>query len=149
MSEHERTISVHAPAGEVFRYVSSVSNLSDFVPHLRELREEEDGHVFGIAEGGDGRRREVSGFFRVDEASLSLGWESDGTPGYRGSMQIVPESGDASLVTVHISLREAAEETPPREGGVAPERVERTFDTVMRALEDGLERNVIRSRKAA
>jgi uncharacterized membrane protein len=149
MSEHERTISVHAPAGEVFRYVSSVSNLSDFVPHLRDLREEEDGHVFGIADLGNGRRQEVSGFFRADEANLSLGWESDGTPGYRGSMQIVPESGDQSKVTVHIAMRGPAEQTPSRAPALDSERIERMFDDVMRALQDGLERNVIRGWKAA
>jgi len=146
MSEHERTISVRVPAAEAFRYVSGVSNLPDFVPYLREIREEEDDHVFGIADFGEGRRAEVSGFFRVDEANLTVAWESDGTPGYSGRLQITPETGDQSRITVHISMRSAAGETPPPQPGLASERVERTFDEVMRKLQSVVESNATASR---
>ncbi len=142
MSEHERTISVGVPAAEAFRYLSSVSNLPDFVPHLSALREEENGHVFGIADLGEGCRREVSGFFRADEANRSLGWESDGTPGYRGWLQVAPEGEERSRITVHISMQGAAEETPPKEPGLAPERIERAFDAAMGAIRDALEDKV-------
>jgi uncharacterized membrane protein len=148
MSEHERTISVRVPAREAFRYLSSVSNLPDFVPHLSELREEENGHVFGAVDFGEGRRGEVSGFFRPDEANLYIGWESDGTPGYRGWLQLRPEGDEQSRLTVHISMRGAAEETPPPEAGVASDRIERAFDGVMRAIQDALEGKVAPTRSA-
>src|SRR5689334_6400185 len=109
MSEHERAITVDVPTEVAFRYLSSVSNLTDFVPHLRNIMEEEDNHVFGVVDFGEGRRREVSGFFRTDEANLRLDWESDGTPGYRGWLTIQPEGQDRSRITVHISCR-----APPR-----------------------------------
>src|SRR5581483_535545 len=117
MSEHERTISVDASPDEAFRYLSSVSNLTDFVPHLRNIREDEDDHVFGIVDFGGGRQQEVSGFFRADEANRRLDWESDGTPGYSGWLTIEPEGGNRSRVTIHISMRGAAAETGPPNAG--------------------------------
>ena len=148
MSEHERTISVQVPAQEAFRYLSSVSNLPDFVPHLSRIREEEDDHVFGVVDFGEGRRGEVSGFFRPDEANRYIGWESDGTPGYRGWLQVTPEGSEQSRITVHISMRGAAEETPAPEAGLASERIERMFDGVMRAVQEAQESKITATRSA-
>lgn len=138
MSEHERTITLKVPREEVFRYVSSVSNLSSFVPHLKNLREDENDHVFGIAEF-DGRRYEVSGFFRADEANWRLDWEADGTPGYSGWMQIDADGANRSRATVHLSMRGAAAETPPSHAGLAPERIERSLDSVLETMRHQVE----------
>src|SRR5215813_4332783 len=110
MSEHERTITVNVPANSAFRYLSSVSNLSDYLPLLSEVQEDEDEHVSGVADLGEGRRRQVSGFFRPDESTLTISWESDGTPGYRGRMNITPEGANRSRIAVHISMISAAAE---------------------------------------
>jgi len=136
MSEHERTVTVDIPPEEAFRYLSSVSNLSSFLPHVKSVTEDEDDHVFGIAEVG-GRRYELSGFFRADEANRRLDWESDGTPGYRGWLQISPE-GHGSRITVHLSMLSAASETPPEHAGLADQRIEQQFDGVMDVLSQRL-----------
>lgn len=148
MSEHERTFTINAPPEEAFRYLSSVSNLPDFVPHLQNVREEEGDHVFGIADWGEGRRAEVSGFFRADEANRRLDWESDGTPGYRGWLKIEPEGRERSRITVHISMPSAAAEVPPGEPGLAGDRIERTFDSVIRAVQENIEHRIVPSRSA-
>ncbi len=139
MSEHERTVTAHVPPENAFRYLSSVSHLPEFVPHLREIREEENDHVWGTAEM-EGKRFEVSGFFRTDEASRRLDWESDGTPGYRGWMTIQPAGTDQSRITVHLSMRSAASETPPPHPGLAPERIERDLENAIGKLRETLER---------
>jgi hypothetical protein len=138
MSEHERTFDVEASADEAFRYLSSVSNLPEFVPHLSGLREEQNDHVFGVVDFGEGRRQEVSGFFRADEANRRLDWESDGTPGYRGWLQIASDGPRRSRITVHISMRSAASEEAPPDPGFAGDRIERAFDGVIRAIRDAL-----------
>jgi uncharacterized membrane protein len=149
MSEHERTISVGAAPREAFRYLSSVSNLPQFVPHLSSVREDEDEHVRGIADLGDGRRAEVSGFFRADEANMRLDWESDGTPGYRGWLRIEPEGHDRSRITIHISMSGAAAEVAPPEPGLAGDRIERGFDAVLRAIDRSLQGGASPGRNAA
>jgi uncharacterized membrane protein len=148
MSEHERTISVQAPAQEVFRYVSSISNLNEFVPHLQAVREDEENHVFGIVNWGDGRRNEVSGFFRADEANWRLDWESDGTPEYQGWMQIAPQGRDRTQITVHLSMPAAAMEVPPTEPGLASDRIERSLDGSLRSIRDAVEHRVAPTRSA-
>src|SRR5579872_7417119 len=103
MSEYQRTATADVSAENAFRYLSSVSNLPEFVPHLREIREEEHNHVWGRADW-DGHRYEVSGFFRPDEANRRLDWESDGSLGYRGWMQIAPAGSHRCRITVHLSV---------------------------------------------
>jgi uncharacterized membrane protein len=147
MSEHERTTMVNASAQEAYRYLSSVSNLPDFVPHLRNVREDEQDHVRGTVDFGEGNRQDVSGFFRADPANLRLDWESDGTPGYRGWLQIVPD-GEKARITVHISMRGAASEGAPADAGLAGDRIERGFDSVIRAIDSALTGEVVPTRRA-
>jgi uncharacterized membrane protein len=149
MSEHERTIIVNASAEQAFRYLSSVSNLPEFVPHLRGLREDENEHVFGMLDLGQGREREVSGFFRAEEDTRRLEWESDGTPGYSGWLQVSEEDGGRSRITAHISMDSAAAEEAMPQPGLAAERIEGVFDSVMGTIRSRLEGNVTPSRSAA
>jgi hypothetical protein len=130
MSEHERTVAVGVSRDSAFRYLSSVANLSSFVPHLRDIHEDESNHVCGVAEL-EGKRREMSGFFRADEANSRLDWESDGTPGYRGSLRIEPDGKNRSRITAHLSLEGAAE--------LPAERVERDLERVVGRMRDVLE----------
>ena len=148
MSEHERTFTVNAPPEEAFRYLSSIDNLPDFVPYLQSLRAEADEHVFGIADFGEGRRAEVSGFFRTDAAEHRLDWESDGTPGYHGWLRIEPERGERARITVHISMPDGIAEVPPPDPGFAGERVEREFDSVIRAIQEAIEHRIVPTRSA-
>jgi uncharacterized membrane protein len=148
MTEHERTFTVHVSAEEAFQYLSSVDHLPDFVPYLRSLREEEDDHVFGVLDFGEGRRGEASGFFRAYPAERRLDWESDGTPGYRGWLRIEPEGADRARITAHISMPGGAAEVPPRDAGLAGDRVERAFDSVVRAIQETLEHTIVPTRSA-
>jgi uncharacterized membrane protein len=138
MSEHERTITARVPAENAFRYLSSVSNLPSFFSQIREIHEEEDDHVWGVAEM-DGRRYEMSGFFRVDEANHRLDWESDGTPGYRGWLTVEPAGPEQAKVTVHLAMQGAAAETAPPRAGLAGERIERDLENAMSRLREVLE----------
>lgn len=63
------------------------------------------------------------------------------TPGYRGWMTIQPAGADQSRITVHLSMRSAAAETPPPHPGLAPERIERDLENAIGKLRDTLERH--------
>ena len=146
VSEHERTFSVHAAPEEAYRYLSSVDNLPDFVPYLQSLREEEDGHVFGILNFGDGRQAEASGFFRAYPAEHRLDWESDGTPGYSGWLKIEPESPDRASVRAHISVPGSTARTP--DSRLGSENVERAFDAAVRSIQQMIENRMAPTRSA-
>ncbi len=102
MHEYQGSIDIKASPEQVFRFVSSVGNIPDFLPHIREARLDEDSHVFAVGEIG-GRRYEFDGYFRVTPESRRLDWGSDGTPPYRGWLQ-VREAGDAARLEVHLFM---------------------------------------------
>ena len=148
MGEYERTFTVNVPAGDAFRYLSSVDNLVDFVPYLQSLREEEDDHVFGVIDFGEGRRAEASGFFRTYPAEMRLDWESDGTPGYQGWLNVEPQGRDRARVTAHISMPGGTAEAPLPDPALASDRVERAFDSAVRAIRETIESQALRTRRA-
>ena len=45
MSEHSRTITVHAPADVTFGYLSDARHLPDFMPRMRRVEPHDDGTV--------------------------------------------------------------------------------------------------------
>jgi uncharacterized membrane protein len=139
MSEHERTIDLQASPSEVFRYLSSVGSLPRFLPHIEEIRPEQDSHVVAFA-NVEGKRYEMNGFFRPNPADRRIEWGSDGTPDYRGWLRVGAGAGSAgSRLTVHISLRSAASEETPPQPGLAGRRIESEFDKVMDSIRRAVE----------
>lgn len=113
MHEYQGIIDIKATPDEIFRFVSSVSDLPTFVPHIREARLDEDSHVFAVGEIA-GRRYEFDGYFRVTPEEKRVDWGSDGTPPYRGWLQ-VREAGDGARLEVHLFLDvERPDESPER-----------------------------------
>jgi uncharacterized protein YndB with AHSA1/START domain len=87
MSDFREDIVIHAPAEEVFRFVSSVANIPRYVPFLREVRLESGDHVVAFAEPAK-MQRELNGFFRVSPSTYRIDWGTDGVPPYHGFMQL-------------------------------------------------------------
>ncbi len=102
MHEYQGSIDIKASPEQVYRYVSSVSNVPDFVPHIRQARLDEESHVFAVGEIG-GRRYEFDGYFRVAPEDKRVEWGSDGTPPYHGWLQ-VREAGGAARLEAHLFL---------------------------------------------
>jgi hypothetical protein len=138
MSEHERSTRVNVPAEAAFRVVSSLDSIPQFVPHIKEIREDHADEIFGVAEV-DGRRWEFSGFFRVSPETRRIDWGSDGTPGYRGWMEMSSVGDQACEIKVHISMDSAATEVPPGRPGFAGDRIERGLDGVLNQIKRLLE----------
>jgi uncharacterized membrane protein len=130
MSEHERTIDLNVSAEEAFRFFSSVSSLPMYIPYLKSVREDEPDHVFGVAEV-DGRRYEVSGFMRADNLRRRIDWESDGTPEYRGWLEIQSKGPEACTATVHISEELTSDE---KAAGITPQRFGRELDETLERI---------------
>jgi uncharacterized membrane protein len=97
----ERKLELDAPPERVFRFLSSLHNLPQFLPSIREIRQEPGDHVWGIMDDR-GRRRELNGYFRPTEESRRIDWGSDGAPMYRGWLQVEDAGGNRSRLTIHI-----------------------------------------------
>ena len=101
MAEYTDRIDVAAPADAVFTFVSDIENLPKYLPtvhgaHTQGVaRVEEDGKANGHDYHSDG-------WFKVDQASRTMTWGSDGENDYSGKMAV---TGDASQSSVTCSLR--------------------------------------------
>lgn len=111
MSEHSRTITVHAPADVTFGYLSDARHLPDFMPRMRRVEPHDDGTVTVTAVvTPDGTRElEVQGtaWLEVDQEARAMRWGSE-RHSYRGSLTAESDvegdiEGDAES-TVEISL---------------------------------------------
>lgn len=111
MSEHSRTITVHAPADVTFGYLSDARHLPDFMPRMRRVEPHDDGTVTVTAVvTPDGTRElEVQGtaWLEVDQEARAMRWGSE-RHSYRGSLTVEGDTegdieGDAES-TVEISL---------------------------------------------
>ena len=115
MSEHSRTITVHAPADVTFGYLSDARHLPDFMPRMRRVEPHDDGTVTVTAVvTPDGTRElEVQGtaWLEVDQEARAMRWGSE-RHSYRGSLTVEGDvesdvegdiEGDAES-TVEISL---------------------------------------------
>lgn len=111
MSEHSRTITVHAPADVTFGYLSDARHLPDFMPRMRRVEPYDDGTVTVTAVvTPDGTRElEVQGtaWLEVDQEARAMRWGSE-RHSYRGSLTVESDvegdiEGDAES-TVEISL---------------------------------------------
>ncbi|WP_289032401.1 hypothetical protein [uncultured Arsenicicoccus sp.] len=112
MSEHRRTVTVHAPADVTFGYLRDPRHLPDFMPRMRRVEPHDDGTVTVTAVvTPDGTRElEVQGtaWLEVDQEARAMRWGSE-RHSYRGSLTV---GGDvardverATESTVEISLR--------------------------------------------
>lgn len=91
MSEHSRTITVHAPADVTFGYLSDARHLPDFMPRMRRVEPHDDGTVTVTAVvTPDGTRElEVQGtaWLEVDQEARAMRWGSE-RHSYRGSLTV-------------------------------------------------------------
>ena len=112
MSEHSRTITVHAPADVTFGYLSDARHLPDFMPRMRRVEPHDDGTVTVTAVvTPDGTRElEVQGtaWLEVDQEARAMRWGSE-RHSYRGSLTVESDvegdiEGDAeSMVEISLS----------------------------------------------
>jgi uncharacterized membrane protein len=100
--EYEDKIDINAPVDDVFRFLSSVHDLPSYLPAMKEVRQEQGDHIFAVAEMA-GKNVELNGFFRVDEESRRINWGSDGTPDYRGWLEL-RSGAPGTHLTVHLSI---------------------------------------------
>lgn len=116
MPDYEQSISLHADADTVLRFISDVSNLPKYVPTTKAAQPQGEGRVRVQGEANH-HAYDSDGYLRCDEQARRLEWGSD-EGHYSGWMQVVPEGGTmSSFLTVHISFKD---QPPGRQSGQGP-----------------------------
>lgn len=109
---------VHAPADAVFRYVADVKNLSQYLPTVHHA-EPQQGERVTVEGTANDHEYSSDGWFKVDQASRTVTWGSDGENDYGGKMTVSGEGG-ASRVAVTINYtpsHDQAEAMQQNQGG--------------------------------
>lgn len=123
---YERSRLIQVGPDAVFDFVRNVATLPDYLPTLRNVREQAEGRVVVETEI-DGKKHSADGYLRASEDRRRLEWGSDdGT--YRGEMDISDEVG-RSRVIVRLTFGRVSD---------FPERVEAETDRAD-AIDTGLD----------
>ena len=101
MAEYSDRIDVQAPAESVFAFVSNVENLPKYLPTVHHAHPQ-SGERVEVEGEANGHAYSSDGWFKVDEASRTMTWGSDGENDYSGKMSV---TGDGSRATVECSLK--------------------------------------------
>lgn len=100
-TEFEQSITVAAPADDIFDFVSDVKNVPQYLPTVKNAQPQQGERIRTQGQVGD-RSYDSDGHFQVDKQARRLDWGSDGENDYSGWLEVQSESGSQSLVLVHI-----------------------------------------------
>ena len=129
--DYSETLTVDAPAGEVFDFIADVRNMPKYLPTTKQAEDAgpERVHVEGKAQGHEYKS---DGYLRADREALRMEWGAD-EGYYKGSMELDEQGGGKTQITVRIGLHGK----PPN----APEGDENSPDPadVQEGLRKGLE----------
>ncbi len=128
MDTNEGSIDVDAPAEHLFDYLSDVRHLPQYFATMHEA-EPAGGEAVHVVADVNGAREEGQAWFRVDEQSKHLEWGSEGTNGYRGSLDV---TGDEHTSTVRVTLHTEHGDSTQISKGIAT-----TLDKIRHLIKEG------------
>jgi hypothetical protein len=103
MNDYRDTIVIRSAPSEVFRFLSSVSNIPRYLPVIVDARLESGDHVVALAEPAK-QQREINGYFRVSQETREIDWGTDGVPEYRGRLEVRDKGNGQSEVDVRLRM---------------------------------------------
>ena len=150
VTEYQQTQAIHVPAGEVFAWLSDVSNLPKYLPPVTYASIEGPSaegtlgqRLWATREYPNGGSFESEGYFNVDEGARRLEWGAEVQRDYSGWLTVAETDGNGSEVTVHLSFgpgsaepeiqEEAPEGRDPLEEGISA-----TLESIRRQIEEGV-----------
>ncbi len=126
-TDFEQSITVAAPADQIFAFLADVRNVPQYLPTVRDAQPQQGERIRTQGQVGD-RTYDADGHFRVDQQSHRLEWGSDGENDYSGWMQVEGNGDSQSQVTVHIHYAPSPEVAQR----MAERSPEHSFESAMR-----------------
>lgn len=100
MGDYSGSADVGAPAGQLFDYLSEISNLPRYFTTMTSAEPAGQDEVHVVADV-DGVTREGEAWFRVDRERRHLEWGSEGPDNYHGYLDV---AGDGARASVAVFL---------------------------------------------
>ncbi len=141
-TEFEQSITVAAPADNLFDFLSNVSNVPQYLPTVKSAQPQQGERIRTQGQSGD-RSYDSDGHFRVDKQAQRIEWGSDGENDYGGWLQVQGDGESRSQVTVHIHFApkpEMAQRMAERSPGhsfesAMDEGISKTLESIKRICE--------------
>jgi hypothetical protein len=100
MGDYSGSADAGVPAGQLFGYLSDISNLPRYFTAMTSAEPAGQDEVHVVADAG-GATREAEAWFRVDRERRHLEWGSEGPGNYHGSLDV---TGDGATASVRVFL---------------------------------------------
>ncbi|HZU49095.1 MAG TPA: SRPBCC family protein [Mycobacterium sp.] len=111
MGEFTGSIAVNGSGEALFRYLSDVSNLTDYIPRLTSAEPGPGDEVKTTANLPEGGVVSADGWFRVNEDARRIEWGSGEPSYYSGHLHVI-ESQDGPRVEVQLHTSRATDGDP-------------------------------------
>ena len=115
MGDHSGSADVGAPAGQLFGYLSEVSNLPRYFTAMTSAEPAGQDEVHVVADV-DGVTREGDAWFRVDRERRHLEWGSEGPDNYHGYLDV---TGGGAMASVTVFLHTERVDSGDIDRGIA------------------------------
>ena len=115
MGDHSGSADVGVPAGQLFDYLSEVSNLPRYFTAMTSAEPAGQDEVHVVADV-DGVTREGQAWFRVDRERRHLAWGSEGPDNYHGYLDV---TGDGATASVAVFLHTERVDSGDIDRGIA------------------------------
>lgn len=141
-TDFEQTITVDAPAGQIFDFLADVRNVPQYLPTVKNAQPQQGERIRTVGQSGD-HSYDSDGHFRVDHQARRLDWGSDGENEYSGWMEVHGDGNAPSQVKVHIHFapqpemaQRMAEHSPGHSfESVMNEGISKTLESIKRICE--------------
>ena len=115
MGDYSGTADVGAPAGQLFDYLSDISNLPRYFAAMTSAEPVGQDEVHVVADV-NGVTREGQAWFRVDRERRHLAWGSEGPDNYHGYLDV---TGDGATASVTVFLHTERVDSGDIDHGIA------------------------------
>ncbi len=125
MADLSGNITINASPQDVFRFVSDISNLPQYLPTVKDAKDagRERVQVTSVVEN---ESHTQDGFFRTPGVDQPITWGSDGDKDYHGSMEIKDAGNGTSALSLTMHLN-----PPPQDAQGIEQRTGEDFGSQM------------------
>lgn len=139
MSHYESKTIVKADADAIFAYVKDPENMPKYLPTVHGAHDQGAGRVEVEGEAA-GHDYKSDGWFKVDDASRSMSWGSDGENKYSGRLDVRPHEDHSHLsVQLDFETKDEQEKELAEQSGSQDETIQKSLDAALDSIKGIME----------
>ena len=110
MSQFSTSETIHAPADEVFSYVTNFANMPIYLPTVESATPAGEGQI-RLKGQVNGKTYDTVGWYQVHTFNNTMLWGAKGADEYSGDLEVVDE-GEQCALTINLKFESLPEVSP-------------------------------------